>query len=142
MEEDPISVQAFAALRRSACTIRSEVYKRLLARDLTLRQFMVLETLSREGPLSVGELAVETASSVEAAGRSIQRLEKRRLVARRRGSQDNYVVALTTEGGELINTLYPAHMHLVEQVMGKLTAGELDNLQQLCCRFVEEGKGP
>lgn len=140
MEEEPISVQAFDALRRSACTIRSEVYKKLLARDLTLRQFTVLETLYREGPLSIAELAVETAVTKEAADRVIQRLEKRGLVALRRGGQDDYLVALTTEGGELINTLYPAQMQLVEQVMARLTAGEMDDLKRLCSRFVQEGK--
>lgn len=141
MEEDPISVQAFAALRRSACTIRSEVYKKLLARDLTLRQFTVLERLFRKGPLSVGELGVETGLSVAAADRVIQRLEERRLVARRKSAQDHYVVALTTDGGELINALYPAHLHLVEQVMGRLTAMEQDNLKRLCARFVQGVNG-
>jgi MarR family transcriptional regulator, 2-MHQ and catechol-resistance regulon repressor len=141
MDKDSIGIQVFSALRKSANTIRSEVYKKLLARDLTLRQFMVLEALCREGPVSIGELAGEISASRETAGKVVTDLEKRNLVARRRDDQDHYVVALTTQGGKLINTLFPAHIQIVEQVMGKLTDAEQEHLKRLCDRFEPAAKG-
>jgi len=141
MEENSISTQVFSALRKSAATMRSEVYNKLLGRDLTLRQFTVLEALYREGPVSVGKLAWELAATGEAAGRVVAGLEKRKLVARRRGDQGHSMVVLTTEGGKVINTLVAEYSQLVEQIMDRLTAAEQENLKRLCGRFIQAGEG-
>jgi DNA-binding MarR family transcriptional regulator len=141
MEEDPLSAHVVGALLKSASSVRNEVYKKLQARDLTLRQFTAMEVLYRVGPVSLGELAGEIALSTETAGKVVSGLEKRNLVARRRDERNKNVVALTTEGGRLINTLYPVHHQLVEQVMGRLTQAEQEKLTRLCGRLflAEEG---
>lgn len=107
MEEDPLSAHVFGALLKSASSVRSEVYKKLMARDLTLRQFTAMEVLYREGPVSLGELAGEIALSTETAGKVVAGLEKRNLVARRRDERNKKVVALTTEGGTSHQYLVP-----------------------------------
>lgn len=141
MQENSISSQAFSALRKSASAMRSEVYKKLLGGDLTPRQFTVLEELCREGPVSIGRLACELAVTVETVGRVVSGLEKRRLVARQRDDRGHSLVVLTTEGGQLINTLSSEYGRLVEQIMDRLTAAEQENLNRLCSRFIKAGEG-
>jgi MarR family transcriptional regulator, 2-MHQ and catechol-resistance regulon repressor len=141
MVEDPLCIYVFSALLKSASMAGSRVYKKLPAGDLTPRQFAVLEVLCREGPISINELAGEIALSAEAAGKVIAALEKRNLVARRRDDRNKSMIALTTEGGRLINALFPAHQQLVEQVMGRLTRAEQENLRRLCSRFLPSEKG-
>ncbi|MFA7455464.1 MAG: MarR family transcriptional regulator [Desulfobulbaceae bacterium] len=141
MEENSISVQAFSALRKSACALRYEVYGKISAGELTVRQFAVLEGLHRTGPATVGELAGEIALSAATVGRLVAGLEKRNLVVRKRDAEGRSVVALTTAGGEFINTLFPVHRQLVEKVMGRLTEAEQENLNRLCRRFMRPGGG-
>jgi len=141
MEENLISIQAFSALRKSACALRYEVYGKISAGDLTVRQFAVLEALHRTDPATVSELAGEIALSAATVGRLVAGLEKRNLVVRKRDEEERNVVALTTAGGELINTLFPAHRQLVEKVMGRLTEAEQANLSRLCRRFMGRDSG-
>lgn len=142
MVEDPLSIYVFSALLKSASLAGSKVYRQVSAGGLTPRQFTVLEVLRGKGPVSIDELAGEMALSAEAVGKVIAALEKRNLVARRRGDRSrSMVVALTTEGGGLINALFPVHQQLVEQVMGRLTRAEQENLARLCSRFLPPEKG-
>jgi DNA-binding MarR family transcriptional regulator len=75
-----------------------------VADDVTLAQYRVLIELASRGPLRLADLAVALAVDRSTATRMCDRLVRKRLVARRRLTEDRRGVriSLTREGGELV----------------------------------------
>jgi len=75
-----------------------------VADDVTLAQYRALIELASRGPLRVADLAVALAVDRSTATRMCDRLVRKRLVARRRMSDDRRVVrvSLTPAGAELV----------------------------------------
>jgi DNA-binding MarR family transcriptional regulator len=75
-----------------------------VAEDVTLAQYRVLIELASRGPLRVADLADALAVDRSTATRMCDRLVRKRLVARRRTSDDRRVVriSLTAAGAELV----------------------------------------
>jgi DNA-binding MarR family transcriptional regulator len=75
-----------------------------VADDVTLAQYRVLIELASRGPLRLADLAVALAVDRSTATRMCDRLVRKRLVARRRLTEDRRGVriSLTRAGGELV----------------------------------------
>jgi len=75
-----------------------------VAEDVTLAQYRALIELASRGPLRVADLADALAVDRSTATRMCDRLVRKRLVARRRMSDDRRVVriSLTAAGAELV----------------------------------------
>jgi DNA-binding MarR family transcriptional regulator len=75
-----------------------------VAEDVTLAQYRVLIELASRGPLRVADLADALAVDRSTATRMCDRLVRKRLVMRRRKSNDRRVVrvSLTAAGAELV----------------------------------------
>jgi DNA-binding MarR family transcriptional regulator len=75
-----------------------------VAEDVTLAQYRVLIELASRGPLRLADLADALTVDRSTATRMCDRLVRKRLVARRRGSDDRRVVriSLTAAGAELV----------------------------------------
>ncbi|WP_286241067.1 MarR family transcriptional regulator [Neptuniibacter halophilus] len=71
---------------------------------LTLPQLMIMQTLRMSAPLSTGELAKEITLTQATVTSILDRLEKKNLISRERGTEDKRKVwvNLTQEGLELI----------------------------------------
>lgn len=96
-----------ASLRRIIRAV--SLYSRQLLRqhNLTAPQLTCLRHLMRHGARSAGELAAGISLSQATVSGILDRLEKRRLVERRRSAEDRrrVVVALTPEGRELATSV-------------------------------------
>lgn len=76
----------------------------VVAEDVTLAQYRALIELAARGPQRLADLADALAVDRSTATRMCDRLVRKRLVARRRGSEDRRVVrvSLTVQGAELV----------------------------------------
>jgi DNA-binding MarR family transcriptional regulator len=75
-----------------------------VAEDVTLAQYRALIELAARGPQRLADLATALGVDRSTATRMCDRLVRKRLVTRRRGSEDRRVVrvSLTAQGGELV----------------------------------------
>jgi MarR family 2-MHQ and catechol resistance regulon transcriptional repressor len=111
-----------------------------LARDiadqtgLTMSQFGVLEALLHLGSMNQGDICQKLLLSGSNLTTVIDNLEKRRLVARQRRSDDRRVVdvSLTEKGRSLITKIFPAHARRITSALSALTPKQQDQLAALC----------
>ncbi len=101
--------------------------------NLTSSQFGVLEALYHLGPMCQKEAAGKVLKSSGNITTVIDNLEKRKLVERRRSTEDRRYIRLhiTEEGRSLIEGFFPAHMQRLVQCFSVLDAQERSELGRL-----------
>ena len=113
-------------------SIAAYVEARLSGLGIGMSDFMVLEVLLHKGPLTIsaiGEKVLLTSASMTSA---IDRLEDRKLVARKTCDSDRRVryVELTAAGRKLIDGIYSEHLRDLDLVMEDLSDGERRTLYE------------
>ncbi|MBU4566307.1 MAG: MarR family transcriptional regulator [Desulfarculus sp.] len=119
----------------------TDLHSRRLASEhrLTTPQLLCLRLLAQEGPLTPGAVAKEMYLSQATVTGILDRLEKRRLVERRRDQADRRKVSLhlTQEG---ITAVKQAPLPLHERFASRLealTAAERDEIERVLDKVVE-----
>src|SRR5215467_6351245 len=125
---------AYIKLARAANSALAFARVGLEDAGLSLGQFAVLEALYHVGPLNLGELARRILTSSGNLTLVVDNLEKRGLVKRQqKGKDKRFVLAcITREGEKLIARIFPEHARRITEVMGRLKAGEQEQLGDLC----------
>jgi DNA-binding MarR family transcriptional regulator len=98
--------------------------------DLTLRQLVVLDAVaSSKGPMQT-ELVERTGIDRSTISDIVRRLQKRRLLDRRRTKDDAraYAIALTDKGRQVLRKFEPIAKRIDEQVLAALTNKQRDQL--------------
>jgi len=134
----PLEVEVFDLLQQSAMMTAREVYRFLLPHKLTVSQFGTLQALYRHGPLCQRDISDQIIKTTGNMTTVIDNLEKRSLVRRLpRDSKDRRynTIELTLEGKELIKKILPQQTRAIKQVMGKLTAKDLEHLKTISMIF-------
>jgi DNA-binding MarR family transcriptional regulator len=100
--------------------------------EFTLVQYRLLVLLVDHGPLEQGVLASATRRSASTISRNVARLERRGLVERSRSESDlrRRVVALTSEGAELIERALAARADLVARRLEGASIEELELIER------------
>jgi MarR family transcriptional regulator, 2-MHQ and catechol-resistance regulon repressor len=132
---DPLAHRALEALMRAEAHVRREVAAELARAGISTGPFAVLVVLTTAG----GELELRTlrrrlgwskanATEVTAA------LEQKGLVARRRLPNDRrtMAVALTADGTELVQRVFPTHADRVSAAFAALDEDEKRSLASIC----------
>jgi MarR family transcriptional regulator, 2-MHQ and catechol-resistance regulon repressor len=134
------ALAAYVKLMRASDSIYSESTRDLADYNLSGSQFAVLEALSHVGPLVLSELARKVLKTGGNITMVVDNLEKRGLVRRVASREDRrYIKAeVTAAGRKLIDSMFPAHVQRIVQLMSRLTGGEQDQLSALCRKL---GKG-
>ena len=107
---------------------------------LTSSQYNVLRILRGEGkPLPSLEIADRMVQVVPAITGLIDRLEKQKLVKRRRCTEDRRVVyvELTNKADRLLKEIDPVEVRLHKRLIGHLTRRELKELSRLLAKARE-----
>src|SRR5262249_34333038 len=90
-------------------------------KNLTTRQFGVLNTLARHGDMTQTELAERTSSDKSTLGEMVVRLRQRGLLSRKRGSDKrSKEIALTDDGRKLVRDVVPAVLAVQERILNGL----------------------
>ena len=132
---DPLAHRALEALLRAEAHVRREVAAELQRAGLSTGAFSVLVVLTTAG----GELELRTlrrrlgwskanATEVTAALEDKGLVTRRRLVSDRRAMS----VALTAEGAELAQRVFPTHADRVSRAFAALDEDEKRSLASIC----------
>ncbi len=128
------TLKTYLKLMRASDKIAEQCHRHLAVHQLTSSQFAVLEALHHLGPLCQKEIGEKLLKSRGNITTVINNLEKRKLVNRRRNSEDKryYSVELTQTGKQLIEEIFPQHVAGVIRSLNPLTPAEQYELARLC----------
>jgi DNA-binding MarR family transcriptional regulator len=131
------------ALVRSAFLVDAVYADTSRSYGLTAQQGQLLCVLMAQ-PLGMGELGGMLGLAKSSLTGLVDRCTQRGLVRREPDPQDGRAirVALTDEGGELVEEFYAHTCRRVEQLPSGLTAEERDTLAELLSRVVRDNRVP
>jgi len=142
-EEKPtyLALNTYTKLMRAAESVTNRVNRFMLAADLTISQFGVLEALLHKGPLCQRDIAAKILKSTGNITLVIDNLEKRGLVRRERDTEDRryLTVHLTESGAELIAKVFTDVEAAIVAEMGILSENEQEQLGGLCKKLGMKG---
>lgn len=127
------ALDTYIKLMRASETVSTRAHG-LLAGELTLTQFGVLESLYHRGPLSAGEIAEKILKSAGNLTLVLANLERDGLISRTRDPRDarRQVVSLTPAGRKRISALFPRVASAITAELAHLTPAEQAMLGELC----------
>lgn len=135
------ALDAYIKLMRAAESVTARAHV-LLAGDLTLTQFGVLEALYHRGPLCAGELAEKILKSAGNITLVISNLERAGLISRTRDAGDarRWIIALTPAGRDRIALRFPQIAAALTQEFAVLSPGEQAMLGEICKKLGRGGE--
>ena len=133
-ESEVGALSAFINLVRASESVTTRSHGHLAEEGLSGSEFGVMETLFHCGTLSQGELAGKLLRACGTVTATVDRLEKRKLVARKRSLEDrrSVHVQLTEKGREIVGRIFPNHARAIAKEFAVLTAAEQKQLRRLC----------
>ncbi|UOE96369.1 MarR family transcriptional regulator [Alkalihalobacillus sp. LMS39] len=125
-EEKELSLKLFIVLSRAYESIITHIEKDIRSYGLNSTEFGVLELLFHKGeqPLQkIGEKILITSGSITYV---VDKLQNKGLLQRINCPEDRRITYahLTKQGKELMETIFPAHLEKIHQVLGGLDAEE------------------
>ena len=132
--EQVTALNLFIKLNRAADSVSNRVNNFINSQHLTVSQFGVLEILFHLGSMSqcdIGKKLLKTGGNMTMV---IDNLEKRKLVERVRSEQDRRFIEvhLTSDGENLIKSIFPKHVEKIVEEMSILTIEEQNEFSRLC----------
>ena len=131
------ALQLWIVLNRAVDAISRPLRRQVEAHGLSMKEFAVLEVLSSKGPLPIGEIGDKVLLTSGSMTYVIDKLEERDLIRRRRCDDDQRVcyVELTSAGRDRIDTVFPGHADLIQELMSDLSADEKETAYRLLRRL-------
>ena len=113
-------------MNRTAGRIHEHLRRQVEAHGLTLTEFGVLEALLHKGPLTHGDIGDRVLLASSSMTYVIDKLEERGLLRRRQSEEDRRekIVELTPAGREKIESAFPEHAALIDELMADLSLEE------------------
>jgi MarR family transcriptional regulator, 2-MHQ and catechol-resistance regulon repressor len=131
---EQLALTAYTKLMRAAESVTSRTSRQMVAADLTISQFGVLEALYHKGPLCQRDIAAKILKSTGNITMVIDNLEKRGLVRREREVNDRRVltVYLTDDGKRLIAAVFTNVSAAIVDQLAILNESEQLELGRVC----------
>lgn len=127
MNREQEALRALTILLRASGSVSNMLKKDMQSYGLNPTEFTVMEVLYSKGkqPIQIiGNKVLLASSSITYV---IDQLEKKNLVERKVNENDRRVtlVSLTTEGQEMMESIFPQHTEIINELFGGLTDEEL-----------------
>lgn len=124
--QQDLSLKLFVVLSRAVQSVTKRVEEDIKSYGLNTTEFAVLELLFSKGdqPIQkIGEKILLASSSITYV---VDKLEKKKLIARKPCPKDRRVTyaSITSDGTELMNTIFPQHKKAIEDIFGGLDSEE------------------
>ncbi|ARK30470.1 HTH-type transcriptional regulator MhqR [Halalkalibacter krulwichiae] len=124
------SLKLFVVLSRAVQTITKRVEEDIKTYGLNPTEFAVLELLYSKGdqPIQkIGEKVLLASSSITYV---VDKLEKKNFLFRKPCPKDRRVTyaAITEEGTQLMNDIFPKHREAIQDIFGGLDENEKENM--------------
>jgi DNA-binding MarR family transcriptional regulator len=128
-----LNLHLIIGLYRSYAKLNRNTQRLLSQHNLTLAQFGVLEVLYHLGPMKIGDVIDKTLSTSGNMTVVIKNLEKENWIRRAVDPADGRVsvIQLTTQGEQLIATVFPQHLNQLNKMMENLNQAEKKQMIQL-----------
>lgn len=131
------ALKLWVVLSRAHSAVYAHAEADVARHGLSLAEFGALEALYHKGPLLVGELQRAVLKSSGGMTYVLDRLQDKALVRRRPCETDRRAIyaELTTEGGALMDRIFPDHAHNLEEAERGLTKAEMSEAIDLLKRL-------
>lgn len=125
-EAQATALKLFVVLSRAHNAIEAHLHAAVAEHGLTVTEFAILEVLYHKGPLLLGEVQRRILVSSGGVTYLVDRLAEKGLVERRECSEDRRAryAALTAQGEELIQRIFPEHAQCITRVLSGLSLPE------------------
>lgn len=125
---------AFSGLIRASELFSDRTHAHLKGSNLSFTEFAILEALYHLGPLFQVDIGKRILRSRGSITTTVDRLEKRGAVERRRETKDRrcILVQLTEAGEGLIREVFSRHLQIMMREMSVLTSDEKRQLRSIC----------
>lgn len=128
--EEDLSLKTFIVLSRALQSIKKRVEEDIKCLGLNPTEFSVLELIYSKGnqPIQkIGEKILIASSSITYV---VDKLEKKKLIERKPCPKDRRITyaAITNEGTELMNEVFPKHRAAMKEICGGLDSTEKEDL--------------
>lgn len=128
--EEDLSLKAFVVLSRALQSIKKRVEEDIKHLGLNPTEFGVLELIFNKGdqPIQkIGEKVLIASSSITYV---VDKLEKKKLLERKACHKDRRITyaAITKDGSELMNKVFPKHKAAMKEIFGGLDIKEKEEL--------------
>jgi MarR family transcriptional regulator, 2-MHQ and catechol-resistance regulon repressor len=132
-EQDTHNLKLVIGLYRSQTNLNRQTQKMLAEHKLTMAQFSVLEALYHLGDMKINDIIEKTLSSSGNITVVIKNLEKDKLIERYPDPKDSRVcmIRLTASGEDMIRSIFPENLKLIENFMKNLSKEEKLELNKL-----------
>ena len=130
---DTAGVHVWLVLMKAHRSLVRHAERSIVALDMCISDFGVLEVLLHKGPQSVGEIGRRVDLTSGSITTAIDRLEKRGLVARAAHARDRRarVVDLTPDGKALITRVFATHKQAMDRAAHGLSKAKRGTLIEL-----------
>lgn len=125
-QDEELSLKLFVVLTRALESIKKRVEEDIKQLGLNTTEFAVLELIYSKGnqPIQkIGEKVLIASSSITYV---VDKLENKKLLQRKPCPNDRRVthVAITEEGTDLMNTVFPKHKQAINEICAGLDRNE------------------
>ncbi|MEO5511564.1 MAG: MarR family transcriptional regulator [Longimicrobiales bacterium] len=132
-EGEALALRLWVILNRAKASVQRVAEADIGRHDLSVGEFAILDALYHKGPLLLGELQKRVLVSSGGVTYLVDRLAEQKLVERRECPSDRRAryAALTAEGTELMDRIFPPHASVIEDAMSALSTKEKRDLTGL-----------
>lgn len=136
------TLQLVIAIARSYQAIEQGVRPHLAGEGLGMTEFAVLEVLYHKGALPLGEIRDRILVTGASTTYVVNKLEKRGFMRRRTSAEDQRVVfgELTPNGRALLDSVFPAHVARLREIMACLSVAEKRSAARLLRRLSQHAR--
>ena len=131
--DNNINLKLFVVLNKCNITVGRKSEKTVKPTGLTIPQFSVLEILYNKGDLKVGDIIEKSLSTVGNISLVIDNLCKLGYTEKKKCTLDKRItyVTLTTNGRNLMDSMWEAHIEEMDNIMSTLNLEEKETLIKL-----------
>jgi MarR family transcriptional regulator, 2-MHQ and catechol-resistance regulon repressor len=121
-----LSLKAFVVLMKASKSIQEVIKHDISNNGMRTSDFEILEALYHKGRLTVREVSEAVLINTGSITYVIDKLEKKGLLERSNCKEDRRVVyiQITDEGKKLMDTIFPAHQHVIEELFEGISEEE------------------
>ncbi len=128
--EQDVSLKLFVVLSRAVQSITKRIEEDIKRYGLNPTEFAVLELLFSKGDQPIQKIGDKILLASSSITYVVDKLEKKQLLVRKPCSKDRRVTyaSITSEGTELMNTIFPKHREAIQQIFGGLDSAEKETM--------------
>ncbi|MFD2043325.1 MarR family winged helix-turn-helix transcriptional regulator [Ornithinibacillus salinisoli] len=137
MSDKDVSIKLFVVLTRALQSVEKQVIKDIKSHGLNLTEFSVLELLYHKGDQPIQKIGQKVLLASSSITYVVDKLEEKGFLRRRACPNDRRVTyaAISDQGKELMDNIFPKHMEAMREIMGGLSQNEkeimIDQLKKL-----------